>query len=270
MLKPTPMLKAWFLAAVFFAVPAHATRPIQPLPPSCQQAEKSPNLAEKIEQYTHCLGAMDKDLYYGFDWNRRDVHFRRGNAYFDLNRYHEALVDYNVALQSGVNVWSYHQRGMTHEAIGNHQQALKDYQQALAINEDAFEVLHSRGSLYAKLGRYRLAIQDLRKAVRLSPETALYANDLAWLLATCPDKRIRNGKEAVSFARQALASQRSAFHLDTLAAALAAQGDFEQAIMTQRQAIDLWQKERGSEDTHAEFKARLQLYVARKAYIKAP
>jgi len=54
---------------------------------------------------------------------------------------------------------------------------------------------------------------------------------LAWLLATSKDEKIRDGKEAVDCARKACEATQwnNANHLDTLAAAYAEAGDFDQA-----------------------------------------
>ncbi len=62
-------------------------------------------------------------------------------------------------------------------------------------------------------------------------------NRLAWLLAACPTEAICNGDEAVRLARSVVAEDAEPGHLDTLAAALARSGDFEEAIAVQLQAI---------------------------------
>ena len=62
-------------------------------------------------------------------------------------------------------------------------------------------------------------------------------NDYAWLLATSKFEGLRNGTLALDQASKAVDQQPSASFLDTLAAAYAELGDFEQAISTQRQAI---------------------------------
>ncbi|MDP7389044.1 MAG: hypothetical protein QF806_02820, partial [Pseudomonadales bacterium] len=63
-------------------------------------------------------------------------------------------------------------------------------------------------------------------------------NDLAWLLATQRNAALRNGPRALSHARLAVQAEASAGHLDTLAAALAETGQFEQAVATQQRAIE--------------------------------
>ncbi len=63
-------------------------------------------------------------------------------------------------------------------------------------------------------------------------------NAYAWLLATSSDARIRDGVEALRQANRAVRLQRTAAHLDTLAAAYAELRRFEDAQAVQRQALD--------------------------------
>ena len=62
-------------------------------------------------------------------------------------------------------------------------------------------------------------------------------NDYAWLLATAPSAALRDGVLAVQHAEIAVELDASAQHLDTLAAAWAERGDFEQARQYQHDAI---------------------------------
>jgi uncharacterized protein len=63
-------------------------------------------------------------------------------------------------------------------------------------------------------------------------------NNLAWFLATSNDEDLRRPQEALAAARAAVAGQPTPDYLDTLAAAYAASGDFEQAQEVQRAALE--------------------------------
>jgi tetratricopeptide (TPR) repeat protein len=84
------------------------------------------------------------------------------------------------------------------------------------------------------------AVPHYRQAVQLSPNSAIYLNDLAWLLATHPDADIRNGPEAVTLAEKAveLTHGTQAAFLGTLAAAYAEVGRFPEAIAAAEKALD--------------------------------
>ncbi len=63
------------------------------------------------------------------------------------------------------------------------------------------------------------------------------ANAYAWLLATSSHAAHRNAEQAVRFAEYAVAQQRSVSHLDTLAAAYAEAGRWEEAVAVQQEAV---------------------------------
>jgi tetratricopeptide (TPR) repeat protein len=127
-------------------------------------------------------------------------------------------------------------------------------------------VRFDRSQLFAEMGLYQQAIEDLHRVATSSPESAVYANAIAWLLATFPDAKIHDGKEAVRFALKAVNIDRNAQYLDTLAAAQARKGDFKQAVETQQAALDLLLKEKAAQETIKEFTTRLSLYTAGKPY----
>lgn len=83
-------------------------------------------------------------------------------------------------------------------------------------------------------------------------------NDYAWLLATSKTDALRNGTLALDQAKKAVAAEPSAAFLDTLAAAYAELGNFEQAIATQREALASITSEEGA--LRDEFERRLRLY----------
>ena len=100
-----------------------------------------------------------------------------------------------------------------------------------------------RGTAYRAKGEYDKAISDFNKAIELNPRNAKAYNGKAWLLATCRDAEYRNGTEAVELAKKAVELSPEGYILDTLAAAYAEDGKFEDAITTQEKAIDLLKKE---------------------------
>jgi hypothetical protein len=67
------------------------------------------------------------------------------------------------------------------------------------------------------------------------------ANNLAWLLATCPDRSLRDGARALTLARQASAHShdQNPLILGTLAAAYAETGQRAEALATAQRALQL-------------------------------
>jgi tetratricopeptide (TPR) repeat protein len=259
---------ALVLAGLLFSQVVQALTMERPLPRDCAEAEKAEDPQVKINLYTRCLDVEDKFMGSLEGYQRDNMHFHRANALFELRRYAEALVDYDrfIANSYGGHVWALHQRGLTHQAMGQRQLALADFDKALESNSGADWVRFDRGQLFAEMGLYQPAIEDLHMVTTSSPETAVFANALAWLLATCPDAKIHDGKEAVRFALKAVSIDRNTQYLDTLAAAQARKGDFKQAVETQQASLDLLRKDKAAQETIKEFTTRLSLYTAGKPY----
>jgi tetratricopeptide (TPR) repeat protein len=92
-------------------------------------------------------------------------------------------------------------------------------------------------------------------------------NNLAWLLATCPDASVRDGAKAIELAQQAvkLSGGKDPGFLDTLAAAYAEAGHFFQAVETARKALVLAKQQKQQLLVHS-LRARIALYEAGKPF----
>ncbi len=85
---------------------------------------------------------------------------------------------------------------------------------------------------------------NLEAVVTLAPDSPDLLGQVAWLLATQPDVRLRNGARAVQLAERArdLATQKDARLFVTLAAAYAEAGRFDDATEAAREALTLAQQ----------------------------
>ena len=117
-----------------------------------------------------------------------------------------------------------------------------DAAEAMAWYRRGAEAGYSRPTL--RLVRLLLAEGQEAEASRwlervLAAGTAEALNGYAWLRATSRAAGVRNGELALAQAQQALALEPNAAHLDTLAAAYAELGQFDNAVATQREALTL-------------------------------
>jgi hypothetical protein len=101
------------------------------------------------------------------------------------------------------------------------------------------------------------------------------ANNVAWLFATTDDPDLADYSQALALSEKVVAQDAFAnnyVYVDTLAAAYAANGQFEQAIETQRTALDLLTRANENADSpHPElenFKNRLSLFEKQQAYVE--
>ena len=126
------------------------------------------------------------------------------------------------------------------------------------------------GMLLAAMRRPKEAIEELDKAIALKPKQPDARRHKAWLLATYPDERFRNGAEALRLANEAMALSRGkpAEYWDTLAVAHAEMGNFKEAIATEEEAISTARKSHagdllpGLEERLNKFKAGLRYHAA--------
>jgi Flp pilus assembly protein TadD len=113
-------------------------------------------------------------------------------------------------------------------------EAIIQYQRALQIEPDFARAYCNLGNALLQKGRADAAIVQYRQALQIKPDAVDVLNNLAWLLATCPDARIRDGAQAVQYAERAreLTHARVTLIMGTLAAAYAEAGRFDDAIAT--------------------------------------
>jgi tetratricopeptide (TPR) repeat protein len=102
---------------------------------------------------------------------------------------------------------------------------------ALALEPVSGELRTNLGELLVRRGRAPEAIAEWQRALAGNPELAYAANNLAWVRATHPDARLRDGAEAVALAERAARTTAwlDAGVLDTLGAAYAEAGRFDAA-----------------------------------------
>lgn len=161
---------------------------------------------------------------------------------------------------------AYVNRAMINLRKGRLDRALSDYASVAKIDPTIGEIYAGRALVYLKKRAYARADANLEKATQLKtrnlPGTL---NSLAWLRATCPEKSVRNGKKAVEAALQVceLTYWSDGSYLDTLAAAYAENGQFENAVKFQELALSL---SGISRENRGEAERRLLLYQQRRAY----
>lgn len=149
--------------------------------------------------------------------------------------------------------------GIAYQGLGDNPAAAAAYREGADLGEA--QAQYYLGTLYES-GSGGLpkdpaqALSWYRKAAAQGKADAL--NNVAWALATSPDPVIHNPAEALQYATQAVALGKdhpNPSHLDTLAEAYYANGQYEEAVKTEQQAMALAPAENPND-----FQKRLEKY----------
>jgi tetratricopeptide (TPR) repeat protein len=134
---------------------------------------------------------------------------------------------------------AYDVRGRVYHGRTEYEKADREFSEAERLEPRRIENALASASAFRRKGDYKLAAVELRETVERFPRSAYAHNALAWFLATCPDATSRHGADALAHAKSAceLTKWNDPDYLDTLAAAYAEMGDFDQAIKYVREAI---------------------------------
>jgi Flp pilus assembly protein TadD len=149
--------------------------------------------------------------------------------------------------------------------------AVARLQQLVARIPESDQAHQALGIAFQNQGKYNAAIVEYQKAIDLEPQNLAAQNSLAWLLATCGDGSLRNGTRSLDLARrmERVTGGQSPQILDTLAAALAENGRFDEAVQTAKQACQLAVAQTNPALVTA-LQKRIELYQSRSPYHEAP
>lgn len=185
--------------------------------------------------------------------------FNRAELQYQIGQYDAALPDYRAVLNSSEqDLQALNGCGNCLLALDRPQEAIELYDRILSLEPGNAGALVNRGDARQHLQQWAGAIQDYQDSLSAMPAGRTLQR-LAWLQATCPDESVCDPVAALTSIREAIALDgESAENLDTLAAALAAGGQFDQARDVQTRAIGLL--DTADEASGNEYQVRQTLY----------
>ncbi len=190
--------------------------------------------------------------------------FKKGLTLIREQQYDEAIEAFSTAIEIIPRDFeAYNFRGLARTYLADYDGAIVDYTKALQIKAGYAEALNNRGYAWVRKGNLKQALDDFSRAIEFKPDLLDAYNSKAWILATSSQEAYRNSAEALALAKKAVEINAGVDSLDTLAAAYAANGQFDEAVATQKRVIHLMiQQERT--DEVALYIARLKNYKARE------
>jgi tetratricopeptide (TPR) repeat protein len=205
----------------------------------------------------------DYDAMVRLEPKNAEVYFQRARALSFMKDYPKALADYDQTLKLDPKHFdAYLWRGQVWFALADYDKAIDDFGAVIRLEQKHVEAYLYRALAWAKKKDYEKALSELENAVRIDPKDASVQNQIAWIRATCPEARWRDGKKAVEAGQRAVELKKgNAGFVDTLAAAYAEAGDFEQAVSLQEQVLQdpRFQNNEGA-------RRRLELYRNKMAF----
>jgi protein O-mannosyl-transferase len=204
---------------------------------------------------------------------------RQAGAYYNLaiiralqGRPEDAIEQYRQALAINPNYLEAHGNlADTLTRLGRLDEAIEHYQRAIQLAPRNAQLRDRLGVAFEGRKKYREAKDQFQEALALQPQSSPIQNNLAWLLATCPETSVRDGARAVQLAGQAaqLTQNRQPEFLDSLAAAYAEAGRFPEAIETANRALALANSAANTNLAQA-LQAHLNRYLANQPYHEPP
>ncbi|MCC6124018.1 MAG: tetratricopeptide repeat protein [Pirellulales bacterium] len=157
----------------------------------------------------------------------------------------------------------YYQRGLYRISRKQWPEAEADLKKALSLSTEIPYAHLALSQVEISQKNYASAVEEVDRYLKIKPEDLKAHNYQGWTLSTCRDEKVRNGKLAVEHARKAceLTNYEDANYLDTLAAACAENGDFNEAVKWQSKAVEIAPARRKPSLT-----TKLDLYKSRKPY----
>lgn len=197
-----------------------------------------------------------------------------GETAFERGEYDKAIPLFTKAIDlDASNPSFFANRGNCYSYLNQFEKAFADFDKSIEVAIELMEnsddprlafLYYNRGYARERSRDPAKAVKDYDKALRVNPDYPDAHGNTAWILATSPDPRMRNGSKAVEYAliEAKQEEMQNASDLDTLAAAYAEVGNFDAAIETQKEAVSLAE----SEEERAEFSTRLALFQNGKPY----
>ncbi len=278
---------------------AHYQRAVEIEPDSAEARYNLGRTFARLGRFDEAMAQYQKALEIKPDL--AEAHHNLGQALANRGRIDEAMAQYQKALEIKPDYLEAHgSLGDLFAGQGNLDEAVRHYLAVLRLNprdvrghvqlgkvlrrqgkpqaaEVCFrEALHGEPSnaeacsalakALEQQGKLEEALGYYQESLRLRPDQPDILNNLAWIRATHPDPKFRDGAQAVAAAQHAVKLLRNEMSVvDTLAAAYAEAGRFPEALAAARKALDLATQRHDQRLANA-LRSRIRLYEAGKPY----
>jgi Flp pilus assembly protein TadD len=168
-----------------------------------------------------------------------EAHHNLGLVRASQRRFSEAIAHYREALSHNPSLAVAHNDlGTALAGLNDLDGAIGHWRRAIEIDPRLLSAAYNLSVALSRRGDHLEAIDRLRQALAVAPNSSRLVSLLAWELATAPDEELRDGDEALRLAQRVYDAYPGRPALgDALAAALAEQNRFDEAIQVIEQAL---------------------------------
>jgi tetratricopeptide (TPR) repeat protein len=177
-----------------------------------------------------------------FDPHDAVAYYNRGLAWSAKEQFDGAIRDFDRAIELDKKLsFVYRDRGTARAARKEYDQAIADYDQALRLSPKSARTYYQRGLARVEIKQFDKALADYDAAIGLDPGFDEAYLSRAWLLASCPNTRLRDPNKAVESATKAceLTNWQEPHDLGGLAAVYAETGNVAAALKWHSKALEL-------------------------------
>lgn len=192
-----------------------------------------------VEDFNRALSDLDASL--AIEPHNAFALGLRGNALMHMGRLDDAIDSFGRSIAEKPLARVHFDRGFAHELQGDLRRAITDYTEAIRLDAELVDAACARGQACQQTGDFRGAVKDYDHCRKKKPGDPRATLALAWLLATCPDGAVRDGRKALLLATDlcdpVLCSTPET--LNALAAAYSELGEFGKAETLLERAVAL-------------------------------
>jgi tetratricopeptide (TPR) repeat protein len=228
---------------------------------------------EKLGEALAAQGKMDSAVKHYSEALRirpdfMSTYLSMGVALREQGNYDAAIWHFHAALRINPNnAIAHNNLGVVLARKGNAKEAAYQFSEAIRIDPDYAGAYYNLGKIFANQKKIKDAISYYRKTLHINPNMTQALYNLSWILATHRDAEYRNGEDALKLAQRLckITRYKQPLALDSLAAAYAEVGSFDDAVSTTKKAFKM-AREQGLGELVQGLKKRLQLYEKRRPY----
>ena len=198
-----------------------------------------------------------------------EAHNNLGGLLASVGLVDDAVIYYRLAIQFNPrHSEALYNLGNVMLSRGLRVAAIQHYRDALSYAPNDAEIHSNLARALTDQNALDEAVTHYQRAIDINPELAPALIGLAWIRATAPTAGLRRSAEALMLAEQTvrLVGAEHPEVLDTLAAAYAAEGRFDDAVATAQKAAAAARVTPGYESTATAIDERIDLYILFKPY----